>query len=60
MNLVSKPAIKSKMRTPMEIKIKGKLDETRTEWFDGLEISNEGNTPSCPGKKLTMHSSMVS
>ena len=35
----------------MEIKIKGKLDETWTEWFEGLEISHEGEYTILSGEK---------
>ena len=31
------------MKARIEIKIKGHLDETWKEWFEGMEIANEGS-----------------
>ena len=35
----------------MEIKIKGKLDETWTEWFEGLKITSDGEYTILSGDK---------
>ena len=35
----------------MEIKIKGALDETWTEWFEGLEITSDGEYTILSGDK---------
>lgn len=39
------------MKTHIEIKIKGILDETWREWFDGMEISNDDEYTILSGDK---------
>jgi len=39
------------MKTAIEIKVKGHLDETWTEWFEGMTISIDGEFTVLSGKK---------
>ena len=39
------------MKTAIEIKVKGNLDETWAEWFEGMEITHEGEFTVLSGEK---------
>jgi hypothetical protein len=39
------------MKARIEIKVKGHLDETWTDWFEGMEIINEGAYTTLSGYK---------
>jgi hypothetical protein len=39
------------MKAKIKIKVKGNLDQTWTEWFDGMEITNEGEYTILTGHK---------
>jgi len=39
------------MKTAIEIKVKGNLDESWSEWFEGMAISNEGEFTILSGEK---------
>jgi hypothetical protein len=39
------------MMTAIEIKVRGNLDESWSEWFEGLTISNEGDYTILSGEK---------
>jgi hypothetical protein len=39
------------MKTAIKIKVKGNLDASWTEWFEGMEITNEGDFTILSGEK---------
>ena len=39
------------MKGRLEIKVKGKLDESWAEWFEGMDIINEGESTILSGEK---------
>jgi hypothetical protein len=39
------------MKAKIEIKVKGHLDETWKEWFEGMDIRNEGEYTILTGQK---------
>ena len=39
------------MKGRLEIKVKGKLDESWAEWFEGMDIINEGEFTILSGEK---------
>jgi hypothetical protein len=39
------------MKGKIEIKVKGRLDETWKEWFEGMDITNEGDYTMLSGYK---------
>ena len=51
LELVSDQIHKKKMKKQIEIKVRGKLDETWTEWFEGLEITGDGQYSILSGNK---------
>jgi hypothetical protein len=40
------------MNSAIKIKIKGNLDESWSEWFEGMEITNEGEFTVLSGEKI--------
>lgn len=39
------------MKSTLKIKVKGNLNESWTEWFEGMEITNEGEYTILTGEK---------
>jgi hypothetical protein len=39
------------MKSRLKIKVKGNLNESWTEWFEGMEITNEGEYTILSGEK---------